>query len=437
MNHINRRAFLRNSGLAGACAFIPQRSFQAPSQAQKLSALNTWDEIHAQFQLNRNRIQMAQMLFACHPKPVRDAIERHRKELDLNPVEYLEERLFSQDEATRQSAAKYLNVRPEEIALTDSTTMGLSVLFHGLNLQPGDEILTSTHDHYSTEMSLEYSTKRNGATIKRIPLYRDASKITVDEVISALTKNITSATRIIAVTWVHSCTGVKLPIKEMSEAIRNVNSQRSDSTRVYFCVDGVHGFGNQHTDLSALGCDFFAAGTHKWLFGPRGTGILWGKKDAWKMITPTIPSFGYASYYTWMGMDVKDQMTFADAMTPGGFHSFEHRWALKEAFDFNLTIGQQTIQSRTEELNLLLKEGLASVTHVKLITPMRKELSAGINCFEIDGMPPQVIVQKLAGRNIIASSSPYRISYARLTPCMLNTEEEVKKCIREVENLKT
>ena len=148
MNTMDRRSFIRNSGIAAGAVMLPSLPIGKSILPQKKKySLETWEDIRAQFEINPDRIHMAQMLFASHPKPVRDAIEMHRKGLDVNPVEYLEERLFTQDNVTRQAAAKYLDCLPEEIVLTDSTTMALATLYGGLKLRSGDEILTTTHDH--------------------------------------------------------------------------------------------------------------------------------------------------------------------------------------------------------------------------------------------------------------------------------------------------
>ena len=94
-----------------------------------------------------------------------------------------------------------------------------------------------------------------------------------------------------ALTWVHSSTGLKLPLRRIADALEAVNADRDGPARVLLCVDGVHGFGIEDVVLSDLGCDFFMAGCHKWLFGPRGTGIIAGTKQGWEAVLPTIPSF--------------------------------------------------------------------------------------------------------------------------------------------------
>jgi isopenicillin-N epimerase len=225
---MDRRKFLHNSGLAmGASLVLPALSCTtstpetspAKESTQSLS-LETWEGVRSQFNLTPERIHMSQMLLASHPTPVREAIERHRKNFDENPFEYWENNWIEAEKVVCQSAANYLKVDPSEIVLTDSTTMGLAVLYAGLKLKPGDEILTTTHDHYSTEKSLEFATAKNGATLKRISLYKDPSTTTADELTDTLLNAITPATRVIAVTWVHSVTGMKLPIRQMADGIK-------------------------------------------------------------------------------------------------------------------------------------------------------------------------------------------------------------------------
>lgn len=431
---MRRRNFLKETGLIfGSSVLLPKFAGAIPEGRADYSS---WTSIREQFLLSSNYIHMAQMLLASHPKIVRDEIEMHRKKFDLMPVEYWENNWMEMEPKMRTAAGQYIKALPEEVALTDSTSMGLGLLYSGFKLKRGDEILTTTHDHYATEKSLEFATAKNGATIRRISLYKDPATVSAQEIVDTLAKAITPATRMVAVTWVHSCTGMKLPITEIGEAIKKANQQRSAANRIYFCVDGVHGFGIENKSMDELGCDFFAAGTHKWIFGPRGTGILYGRKNAWDMVIPSIPSFTGLPYGVWLGVVPDTPMSFSDLCTPGGFHSFEHRWSLNKAFEFHQQIGKAKVEERTHQLNSMLKDGLKQIKHVKLHTPVSPTLSSGINCFDVEGMEPDNVVKKLFTQKIIASSSPYRISYVRLTPSIINNEDEVKACIRAIEKIK-
>ncbi len=431
---MKRRNFLQNAGfLLGGSALLPKLA-----RAERLPYYdaNTWAGIREQFLLDPGYIHMTQMLLASHPKPVRDEIERHRLLFDQNPTEYWESNFMDMEPKITASAAAYLNADPEEVALTDSTSMGLGLLYTGFKLKPGEEVLTTTHDHFATEKSLEYAAAKNGASIRRITLYQNSSTVSAAEIASTIAKAIKPTTRVVAITWVHSNTGVKLPVKEIGEVIKNANAQRPPANRIYYCVDGVHNFGIENINIKELGCDFLAAGTHKWLFGPRGTGILYGKKDAWHMVEPTIPSFTGSPYGMWLGVVPNGPVSFRDLCTPGGFHSFEHRWSLPKAFEFHQQIGKAKVEARTHELSTMVKEGLRQMKHVTLHTPISPDLSAGINCFEVAGIAPDEVVKKLYAKKIIASSSPYRVSYVRFTPNIANTEEEISTCLTAIEKMK-
>jgi selenocysteine lyase/cysteine desulfurase len=260
-------------------------------------------------------------------------------------------------------------------------------------------------------------------------LYANARTATVDEIVSSVKRSITPKTRALAVTWVHSSTGVKLPIRAIADVLPE---------RVLLCVDGIHGFGIEATAPQELGCDFLVAGCHKWLFGPRGTGVIWARPEAWSAVTPTIPTFDGRAFRPWLqGVNppptgVPD-LPRAVAMTPGGFHSFEHRWALADAFDFRRRIGSTRAAVRTHALAQRLKSGLSGVKRVRLVTPQSTALSAGLVCFEVDGMSPFDVVDRLYARSrIVASVTPYSTPYVRLGPSIMNTPTEVDRVVRIV-----
>jgi hypothetical protein len=178
-----------------------------------------------------------------------------------------------------------------DIALTDSTTMGVALVYNGLRLTPDQEILSTEQDYYVTHESIRLAARRTGAKVRRISLYDQIEGITEEQVVDRITQAIAPATRVLALTWVHSSTGLKLPLRAIANAVEGINAGRDEAARVLICVDGVHGFGIEDAALSDLGCDFLMAGCHKWLFGPRGTGIVAGTQRAWESVLPTIPSF--------------------------------------------------------------------------------------------------------------------------------------------------
>ena len=390
----------------------------------------SWSSVRAQFSLDPRLTNFATFLLAPHPHQVRVAIARHARALDRDAKRYLDrqEDRNRADQRVRDAAARYLDANGDEIALTDSTTMGLGLLYGGLRLEEDDEVITTTHDFYSTHESLRLRALRSGAQVRKVRLYQNARATSVDELVSAVRRAVTPKTRVVALTWVHSSTGVKLPIRAIADVL---------PTRVVLCVDGVHGFGVEAVTPRQLGCDFLASGCHKWLFGPRGTGIIWGRAEAWDAVTPTIPTFDGRAFRPWMEGRTPDVPRSA-AMTPGGFHTFEHRWALAEAFDFRRRIGRGRTATRTHQLAQRLKNGLAEIKRVRLVTPQSAALSAGIVCFEVDGQEPFDLVERLYARHgIVASVTPYANRYVRPGPSILNTPAEVDRVVRAVASSRT
>jgi len=317
---LDRRAFLVRTGLGMAAAALA-RAEAPPLLAQVLP--DDWVSVRGLFNLRTDLLHFGGLLLASHPAPVRDAIAAHQIGLDSNPVEYLHDNQARLEAEVLRAAAAYLGAAPTDVALTDSTTMGLGLLYNGLDVSSQDEILTTTHDFYATHEALRLKAQRSGARLRFVQLYARSSAASQDEIVGSLAAALTPRTRVVAVTWVHSSTGVKLPIRALADVVAEANASREPSERALLCVDGVHGVGVEELDVTELGMDFLVSGGHKWLFGPRGTGFVWGHPRAWPSAAPTIPTFS-------------DGSTPGGAMTPGGFHSFEHRWALAQAFQLHL-----------------------------------------------------------------------------------------------------
>jgi selenocysteine lyase/cysteine desulfurase len=375
---------------------------------------------------------MAGFFLASHPRAVRDAIDRHRRGLDDNPFEYVEQHVAEREAAVRDAVAAYGGGSPDDYALTDSTTMGLGIVYGGMKLAPGQEILSTTHDHICTTLACEHRAARSGAAFRRIPLYDDPATADAEAIVSRAIAGIRPNTRVLALTWVHSGTGVKLPIRAIADRLVDVNAKRAENDRVVMVVDGVHGFGIDDVALPSLGCDVFVAGCHKWIFGPRGTGLIWGQRNGWAATQPTIPSMDPM----WRS-GPPEHMPAAAFMTPGGFHSFEHRWALDAAFRFHLQLGKARVAARIRELNQHIKEELARLPRVKVMTPMAAALSAGIVCFSVDGRTPGQVVERLRKANVVATVTPpfYEPAYARLSAGLITLESDVNAALAAVRAL--
>lgn len=423
---LGRRTLLVAGGAAAASGALVAlgRPRLSAEEGSGTSDLSTWEGVRHQFFYDPDYVHLGAMFMATHPRPVHDAIARHREGLQRSPVRYvLENDTPLRLEAVAEAAA-FFGASRDNVSLTGSTTEALSILYNGVKLEGGDEVVLEESAYYSTVEALRYKTRRTGAVTKRVAIHDgDPAAASEDEIVDRLMDAVSPRTRVMALTWVHSDTGLKLPIAQIAKRVGQVNRGRSQHEQILLCVDGVHGFGVEAVSLGELGCHFFAAGTHKWLFGPRGTGVLYAAhSDLWDRLIPTVPAFGV-------------QTTPGLIMSPGGFHAFEHRWALPDAFRFITAVGMPRIAARIRALASRLKEGLAGINGVRLFTPASPELSAGIVAFTVNGMDPEQTAERLLAKKIVVVPSTYGTSSVRATPSFFNTEAEVDALLDAVRAL--
>jgi selenocysteine lyase/cysteine desulfurase len=453
MAALDRRALLRRAGLlagtgalAGLVGCEPDRR-PDPAGDRAAAAPSGWAGVRARFELDPGKRHFAAFVLASHPRPVAEAIERHRRGLQADADGYLEDHGRRLDRQARAAAAEYLaagggtggpggsgSADPGQLVFTRSTTEGLGLLYGGLRLRPGQEVVATTHDFYATHEALRLRAERTGASVRRITLYDDPAAVATGRLVAAVRRGLGPRTRVLALTWVHSGTGVKLPLPEICAAVADHNRDRDPGDRVLVCVDAVHALGVEPAAVPGLGCDFLVAGCHKWVFGPRGTGLVWGRRDAWAEVTGTVPSFDGRAIGAWArGRDPAGPRSAL--FEPGGFHAYEHRWALAEAFRFHLELGKRQVADRTAALAGRLKEGLAAIPGVRLVTPRDPGLSAGIVCLEVAGRSPGELVAGLRRQRIMASVTPYAEPYLRLGPSIVTSEEDVDAVLGAVRAL--
>jgi selenocysteine lyase/cysteine desulfurase len=436
---LNRRQLLARGGVAGTSViaagggYLAAREVAGVDSSDGASASD--DERRARtFALDPRYANLTTFVLASHPRPVREAIERQRMALDANAAFHLRRSEVALEDAARGAVAGYLGAAPDQVALTDSTTMGIALAYARLRLGPGDEVITSEHDFYATHEALRLREELDGVAVRRIRLYDAPESASADEIVTAVARALGPRTRCLALTWVHSSTGVKLPLEELTRVVADANRGRREGERILLSVDGVHGFGVEDASPVELGVDIFASGCHKWLFGPRGTGLLWAASHAWERLAPTIPSFDPRAYIAWVEGRSTTQTPAGALMTPGGFHSFEHRWALPAALELHTRLGgRAAVARRTHALAGRLKEGLAEGPGVRLRTPRDDALSAGLVCAEVADLDPGEVVDELRERHrVVASVTPYRTRYVRFGPSVANSAKDVASAVAAV-----
>lgn len=417
----NRRTFLKQAGLLAAAMPLGNLALASTQAARPpATSTSTWNQLRQLFDLDPDYIHLSNFLITSHPRPVREAIEKYRAVLDRNPalaMDYDTEYTWQREAQVRESVGRYLQIKPTQIALTGSTTEGLAMLYGGIHVRPGQEILTTVHEHYSTRNVLKYRTQREATQVRTIELFKSPHHMSTDEVLGNIERNIRPNTRVLGMTWVQSGSGVKLPIGEIGQLVERHNRNRNEHERILYCVDGVHGLGVEDISFADLNCDFFVAGTHKWMFGPRGTGIFCSRSEKLEHLTPITATFS-------------ENKDFATIMTPGGYHSFEHRWAVDQAFELHMQLGKANIQSRIHELNSYLKQRLQEHPGIELVTPLSPEHSAGFTFFRGKNLDTDATAAWLI-KNRVLVDAVYRDAgpVVRMAPGLLNSEEDIDRTI--------
>lgn len=415
----DRRTFLKQAGVFAAslplgAALLPQALAANPAPA----ANDPWTGFKQLFTQDPNYLHFSNFLVTSHPKPVRDAIDRYRQQIDHNPglaMDWGLEETWKREGQVREWASRYLDATPPQIALTGSTSEGLAMIYGGIKLRPDQEILTTEHEHYATQNVLDFRVARQGTQVRRIRLFEQANQVSSDEVLGNIKRNIRPNTRVLGMTWVHSGSGVKLPIGEIGKLVDELNRNRDEQDRILYVVDGVHGFGVENLDFPDMHCDFFIAGTHKWMFGPRGTGLVCARDSENKYVTPMVPTFS-------------EDTNFATTMTPGGYHAFEHRWAADEAFKLHLQLGKAPVQARIHALNTELKDQLLAHPQIELVTPRSPELSAGFTFFRVNGQDSEAVVAHMMKNRVVIDAVDRDVGpVIRTSPGLLNSSDEIQR----------
>jgi isopenicillin-N epimerase len=172
---LNRRDFVATAGWSLFASAASQSVAYKDARASSAATTSDWPAVRGQFDLSPDWLHFSQFYLVSHPRPVREAIERYRRMLDANPFATVEHGMgfeaLGTDQAQEETlptrvqrrAAEYIGGHPDEVALTDSTTQGLALIYNGLTLKSGDEILTTVHDHFVHHESIRLAAERAGA----------------------------------------------------------------------------------------------------------------------------------------------------------------------------------------------------------------------------------------------------------------------------------
>lgn len=307
------------------------------------------------------------------PQCVLDAVDEVYRNYNANVhrgVHALSDAASEAYENAREKIRAFINADgKEEIIFTSGTTGSINAVafsFGERYVRPGDEIVISNLEHHSNIVPWQMMCSRKEAKLKVIPV-DDHGQIIFGEYLKLLT----GKTRLVAVTQASNALGIILPLKQIIHA--------AHSHGIPVLVDGAQGIQHGMADVKKLDCDFYAFSGHK-IYGPAGTGVLYGKK---KYLEEMPPYQG--------GGDMVDKVTFEKTTYStlpfrfeAGTTNFPGAIGLARATDYLLELGIDNIASREKELLLYATERLSGISKVKIIGDTENKIS--VISFIIEGI---------------------------------------------------
>ncbi|MEZ4795850.1 MAG: aminotransferase class V-fold PLP-dependent enzyme [Flavobacteriaceae bacterium] len=323
---------------------------------------------------------------------------------------------------THEKMANFLNVTPDEIAFTRNATEGLNIAARSLRLKKGDEIIISTHEHVGGASPWMALAKDFGAVVKLIDLDFNG-----ENNLQIIKDNITPKTKVVAFSHITCTTGMKLPAKDIVALCRSKN--------IYSCIDGAQSLGMFPIDLRDINPDFYASSGHKWLFGPKGTGVLFINKNIIDTISPV-----FAGAYTDGKFDLNSlTMEYRNSAQREeyGTRNTPITLGLGAAIDFINTIGIENVAKRSRELVTRFIKGIADTPEIEILTPESEDYSASMITVRVKGKdnlklnPELNQTKKLRMRGIYENNiNGIRISFA-----LFNSFDEVDLLVKSLKEV--
>jgi isopenicillin-N epimerase len=307
------------------------------------------DELRREFLLDPETAFLNHGSFGSCPRPVFERYQRWQRELEREPVDFLDRRFPDLLDGARTTLAGYVGCVPENLAFVQNATTGVNLAARSLDLRPGDEILATDLEYGACDLAWEWVCRVTGARYVRapIPLPLDDPGAVVDALFAAATER----TRIVYLSHVTSTTALVLPVAQIVA--------RSSELGLVTVVDGAHAPAHVPLHIESLGADFYAGNCHKWLCSPKGAGFLYARPELQERVDAAIVSWGYEDGKTFP-MRIEQQGT----RDPAAWLAVPDAIAFQEQHDWDEVRERSRLlarEARRELCDLLRTEPLAPV----------------------------------------------------------------------------
>ncbi|MFO8172855.1 MAG: aminotransferase class V-fold PLP-dependent enzyme [Longimicrobiales bacterium] len=395
--------------LSGEGREIARELAAHPGTPQEVAAdEDFWAEVQRAFTVDRSLINLNNGGVSPSPAWVQEA---HKRQLDLSnraPTYYMWQIQEPQREGVRQRMAREWGVDAEEVAFVRNASEGLQTCQFGLDLNSGDEVLTTTQDYPRMITTFRQRERREGIVLKqvRIPVPSENPA----EVVRRFEEAITPRTRMILCCHVINLTGQIFPVRALGELGRRHG--------IPVIVDGAHALAHFDFQLSDLGVDYYATSLHKWLFAPHGTGLLFVKRDRIPGLWPLMAAPER------MDNDIRKYEEI-------GTHPAAPYLAIGEALTFHQGMGSRRKEARLRHLRDYWATALLEHDRFLMNTSLDPAFSCGIGNVQLEGVDTSALNNWLWQRHKIISVAIKHPEFEglRVTASVYTSKEELDRFV--------
>ncbi|HKP68277.1 MAG TPA: aminotransferase class V-fold PLP-dependent enzyme [Pyrinomonadaceae bacterium] len=417
---IDRRSFLSNAGkslglMAVSSATIASlfenvtaagRSIDHLSPIQAAVDEDYWATIQNAFSVTRGIVNLNNGGVSPSPRIVTEAFVRYTWQQEDATAYTMWQILEPQSETIRTGLAEVFGCDAEEIAITRNASESLEILLMGMDFKSGDEILTTTQDYPRMLTTLRQREKREGLKLNLIKI--PIAPNNVNDIAAAFERAVTPKTKLILVSHQINLTGQINPVKKVCEMAR--------ARGIETIVDGAHSFAQFDFKRDDLACDYFGTSLHKWIYAPKGTGMLYIKRDKIAKIWPLMAS---------EDKQKNDIRKYEEI----GTHSAAMRLAIGEAIMFHNAIGGKRKEERLRYLSRYWMNNLKSIPKVGFNTSFDPAQSCAIANFKVEGVDPVQLGGYLMSKHKIFTTPIVHEEFTgiRITPNVYTTLWELDR----------
>jgi selenocysteine lyase/cysteine desulfurase len=373
-----------------------------------------WSVIQNSFTVTRGIINLNNGGVSPSPRIVTEALVRYIWQQEDATAYTMWQLLEPQSETIRTGLAEIFGCDREEIAITRNASESLEILLMGIDFKPGDEILTTTQDYPRMLTTLRQRERREGLVLKMVKIPIPPKDL--NEIVAAFERGITKRTKLILMSHQVNITGQITPVKAVCEMAR--------AKGIETIIDGAHSFAQFDFKQKDLGCDYFGTSLHKWLYAPKGTGLLYVKRHKIEKLWPLMAAESKQS---------NDIRKFEEI----GTHSAAPRLAIGEAMLFHHGMGGKRKEARLRYLSRYWMNRLKNVPKVRFNTSFDPNQSCAIANVEIVGIDPTAIGSYLFNKHRIFVTPIMHEEFKglRITPNVYTTLGELDRFCNEMEKI--